>query len=511
MNKLRYVNLALCFLSFTLCGARDWNPVGDFCKSQVPADLSDAISVAYPMDLVPENMSAEVVADILNHGEELFRASKSCGPRMAPENRIILDLTTTEYGELSLLLDEQHGEEAYEIIVSGPMDWVDFAAVWDCAIEGNLQVLDLRNARLRNNEVPDYALYDPVQFTARHWLGIREIILPDDVVKIGKAAFPFMMLEEINIPASLRELGSTAFAYDHWLISELEIPEGVEEIKHQTFIDCLSLSSAPKLPSTLKKIGDHAFSNDPFEHITLNEGLEVIGQGAFQAVGLKEITIPRSIVRLAPMSFQMSPQLQSINLPETLETVPYGAFSLCEGLERIELPEGVRMVDGQAFLWCSKLKDVIFPETLETIETWAFSGCKINSVVFPASLKVLCDDSFSVYGLQNVYCKSVSPPECVLGELGGPFVDEWLDEEETKLYVPVGCKELYSAQWQWNKFKEIIETDEFPSSGVEVVMPGKVADGKIYDLYGREIAEPAPGQIYIQDGKKKVKINSLNF
>ncbi len=279
------------------------------------------------------------------------------------------------------------------------------------------------------------------------------------------------------------------------------------EIRSQTFYNCLSLNSAPKLPNTLKNIGDHAFACDPFEHITLNNGLETIGRGAFFAAGLKEITIPESIVNLEPESFQACTQLENIYLPETLTVVPFGAFRDCQVLERVVIPEGVKRVDSQAFSWCGNLKDVAFPETLELIATGAFEACDMKSVILPASLKVLEHESFCIYGLEKVYCKAAIPPLCGQGETGGPFEDEWLEEQGTKLYVPVGCKELYAAQWQWNMFKEIIETDEFPTSGVEAVMSGSAAaDGKIYDLYGREITDPVPGQIYIQDGKKKVSL-----
>ena len=48
------------------------------------------------------------------------------------------------------------------------------------------------------------------------------------------------------------------------------------------------------------------------------------------------------------------------------------------------------------------------------------------------------------------------------------------------------------------------------SSGIKEIKNAE-AGGREYDLYGKEITEPAPGQIYIQDGKKKVKSNSLNF
>ena len=42
-------------------------------------------------------------------------------------------------------------------------------------------------------------------------------------------------------------------------------------------------------------------------------------------------------------------------------------------------------------------------------------------------------------------------------------------------------------------------------SGVETITTGLPADGRMYDLMGREIREPRRGTVYIQDGRKKVK------
>lgn len=89
----------------------------------------------------------------------------------------------------------------------------DFKAIWDCAVYGNMQVLNLENATMENNAIPDYAMYDPIQFETGFWLKIRRIILPEGVVSIGKAAFPFMGIEEINIPSTVREIR----IYSIWL------------------------------------------------------------------------------------------------------------------------------------------------------------------------------------------------------------------------------------------------------------------------------------------------------
>ena len=55
----------------------------------------------------------------------------------------------------------------------------------------------------------------------------------------------------------------------------------------------------------------------------------------------------------------------------------------------------------------------------------------------------------------------------------------------------------------WNSMTNFIETDNFPSSGIDgVKTEDKWQDDSIYDLSGRKVNTPQPGTINIQSGKK---------
>ena len=66
-----------------------------------------------------------------------------------------------------------------------------------------------------------------------------------------------------------------------------------------------------------------------------------------------------------------------------------------------------------------------------------------------------------------------------------------------------GCKEKYQEHWGWSKFKNIVETDEFPLAGISDVI-GAPDEHALYDLQGRKVSHPLPGRVYIQNGKKVV-------
>lgn len=459
----------------------------------------ELISSADPIDLFPDS-SPSARRAILNTFP--LSAEKTAPSRTESETSTAIDVITSDYGQLETLLAEKGGDSATAISVTGPIDASDFNAIWECAVKGNLRILNLSRSEIKDNIIPDYALYNTLQFEAGHWLSIRKIILPEEIVKIGKAAFAFMHLEEINIPSSLKELGSTAFGYDRWLDCPINIPEGVTEIRYQTFIDCLSLSRSPTLPNTLKVIGEHAFANTPFENIGFNDGLEAIREGAFQSCGITQVEFPNSIIELGPMAFQLCPRLEHISFPDVIEEIPMGLFSMCNALKEVSIPNGVRRIANNAFMMCTNLKDISLPATLESIGKDVFCDCVAEEIVLPCNLKSLGEGSLQIYTLDAVYCASEMPPLCEIGQ-SGPFAEEWISD--TLLYVPVGTKEKYQSQWQWNMFKEIIETDNFPSSGIDcVAIGGKEQDNVLYDLFGRKVSEPRKGNIYILSGKKVI-------
>ncbi len=124
--------------------------------------------------------------------------------------------------------------------------------------------------------------------------GIKEITLPSTVKTLGINAFSecksltkaslnqglekipnslfrgSILLNEINIPASVTAIGSNAFAKTG--VESIVIPGSIKEIAVETFLDCTKLSS-----------------------VTLSEGLEIIKARAFQGASFSEIVIPSTI------------------------------------------------------------------------------------------------------------------------------------------------------------------------------------------------------------------------
>ena len=461
-----------------------------------------------PVDLLsePDRNGVDKTDDSILH---IIRMGHSSVPKKldrARNENTLLEINSTAYGELNELLEEKDGIAADTLAITGPIDPSDLKAVWNWIVKRDgLDVLDLGYARFKDDEIPKFAFYDPVQFEMGYWLQIRKIILPEGIRKIGIGAFALSKIKEINIPSTVREIGSSAFAYDRWLDCPISIPEGVEEISSQTFIDCYNLSTAPSLPTTLKKIGEFAFGNNlGYSEIHLPEGLEEIWQGAFSSTGLTSIRIPDRCLGLGDDVFQLCASLEEAILPEELDNIPERFFSYCYSLEKIKIPTKCKWIGEQAFFLCINLKEVRFNDNLEEIYDGGFDNCGLSTICLPESLKRIGSVCFSANDIEQVYCRAKVPPVCYnSGEAyGRPFQIV----PGMKLYVPVGSARLYADAWGWDAFDEILEITDFPTEQVSlkpvIIDIGNTEKSNIYDLSGRAVKEAQPGDIYIRQGKK---------
>ena len=180
--------------------------------------------------------------------------------------------------------------------------------------------------------------------SAFSYADITEIEIPESVKVIGDYAFSGTKITSIRLPAKLQSIGLYAFSSCH--ISEIEIPDGVELVDNglRLFSHCENLTSV-KLPSSLTVIGENMF---------------------YDCLSLEEITLPESVVELSAFAFDHCESLNRINLSSQLKTVGYGAFSGCSSLTSITIPENVETIAGKAFEGCLSLSTV----TIESKHVW---------------------------------------------------------------------------------------------------------------------------------------------
>ena len=128
-------------------------------------------------------------------------------------------------------------------------------------------------------------------------------------------------------------------------------------------------------------IGDEAFLGcKELESVTLPDGLQTIGAGAFAESGLTSLSIPQGITRIENSLFRGCTSLISTEIPSSVGSIGEYAFYDCSSLQSLILPEGVTHIDkNNVFYGCKSLSYLSLPSTLN-IEYISghplFSGCE---------------------------------------------------------------------------------------------------------------------------------------
>ncbi len=232
--------------------------------------------------------------------------------------------------------------------------------------------------------IPEVLLYDGIECKvtsissyAFNGCGVlKQVVLPNSITSIGYGAFQMCIhLEQINIPEGITQISSTTFKYCERLRS-ITIPDNVTVVNSEAFRGCYNLEEV-KLSNNLTTIGDEAFYN----------------------CGIKEITLPRSL----------------INLSET-------ALSSCSSLANIYVAEdNILYASYDGNLYDSDLASLIFvPEG------------KKGEINLPASLVNINDLSQLKYNW-NITAINVDAANIVYSSLDGILYDK---DKEALLFIP---------------------------------------------------------------------------
>lgn len=166
---------------------------------------------------------------------------------------------------------------------------------------------------------------------------LKQITLPDSVTTIGNQAFlGDSALTQITLPAGLQQIGDSAFIYNDSLTTVdtsratqlTKIGNRAFEYSGLTGSGQTNAAGEPvfMMPDSVQSIGNYAFAGNHLTNLTLNDGLQVIGAGAFTYNGLSgSLTLPDTVTTVGEKAFYGN-RLQGVTVP-TAATVGEDAFS----------------------------------------------------------------------------------------------------------------------------------------------------------------------------------------
>ena len=157
-------------------------------------------------------------------------------------------------------------------------------------------------------------------------------------------------LTEVVIPASVIEIGSTAF-HD---CANLQVFTVAEENPAYCVRNGLLLD---KSESILIRCPSGRYG----EVTDIPDTVFLISDAAFaDCSSLSKIELPQSVISIGAMAFSNCTALYDITLPENLQKIGDGAFMNCTAIQRMALPENLQRIGMMAFSTVSLCQKLSF-------------------------------------------------------------------------------------------------------------------------------------------------------
>lgn len=211
----------------------------------------------------------------------------------------------------------------------------------------------------------------------------KDIVIPDyvtfkgtkyPVTLVAASAFENAQINSVKLPSSLKEIGLKAFRATN--IKELVIPASVKKVEGSAFAYCPNLTKVTFAASNMELI-----------------------EGCFAGCHkLQSVTFPASLTRdMTYDMFRDCPMLTTVTLPKNLRTVPQQMFSGCKSLRKIDLPATVTKIGGHAFSGCP-ITDLVITGVTE-VDDSSFMGCKsLKTITINKTLRdKLIDENYWLY------------------------------------------------------------------------------------------------------------------
>lgn len=402
------------------------------------------------------------------------------------EARQYFVVNLTEAGTLGKVIRsfKKNPDKIRNLKVSGPITTADFYFMRDSM--AILEAINLKEAKVVNVKyVGGKTQDDIIPYSAfKEKKTLSHFSFPEKITYIGPFAFCNTSLSgALIIPDEVTEISD--YAFQGTLIGSVVFSPRLNRITGYAFDNCTSLTGTLALPETLTHIGCSAFNNCSLAgELHLPNNLEEIGEKAFHSAGsfVGNLRIPDKIKTIPANAFSDCGFTGQLDLNNAVE-FGYWAFSGClfggdliipEGaieipeyflnssggrLNSIVFPKTLRRIGDSAFSGQSRLRNISISEGLVSIGATAFYRTDLFSLELPSTIQTINKNAYrACFNLSNITCHAVEPPAVMDGAFVGVAKDNFTVE------VPAQSVTRYKTESGWSDFRRIAAHYDFSVS-----------------------------------------------
>ena len=291
-------------------------------------------------------------------------------------------------------------------------------------------------------------------FAFKDCLNLESVVFEKSVKEIGLSAFSGCKnLKDVELGDKTILIHSNAFQMCEKL-EKIVFPESLEEIKYFAFASCNSLTKI-NIPRSCQFLPTSFMYCSYLKRINIdnkNENFCAVDNVVFSKDMKKLLFYPSSKIG------------KIYKVPEGVETIGNRAFNESK-LEKIILPDTLRELEKYAFVGSKKLTDINLPCNLKALSDYVFKNTNIKELTLPASLNDIDYDAFSDSNLKTVfipeklidigpdafdYCSNLK--EIHIAKNWANLHPEFSENYKEYLVFPMTIDEIIEAS---NSFKEI--------------------------------------------------------
>ena len=178
------------------------------------------------------------------------------------------------------------------------------------------------------------------------------------------------------------------FAVSNESILSLTINEGVDSIGDRAFKNCTNIVTI-NIAKTVTKIGAECFYACTALDAFNNNGVISIGSKSFaECENMKEVSI-ENLVSLGERTFLNCKKLSVCYIPN-ITSIAKAAFQNCQALEEYNIPSSVKSIGESAFEGCSAISSIVIPNNVLELGHGAFNYCtSLTSISIGSGLTYL--------------------------------------------------------------------------------------------------------------------------